>query len=52
MATSNNINTFNEFVGKADMKCKQCFLNLTLDDYPVIPTIEFNVLTVKIVFYG
>ena len=38
--TSNNINTFNEFVGKADMKGKQYLLDLTLDDYPVIPTID------------
>ena len=40
MVTSNNINTFNEFVGKADMKGKQYLLDLTLDDYPVIPTID------------
>ena len=38
--TSNNIQTFNEFVGKADMKGKQYLLDLTLDDYPVIPTID------------
>ncbi|WP_405305841.1 hypothetical protein [Methanobrevibacter sp.] len=38
--TSNNIRTFNEFVGKADMKGKQYLLDLTLEDYPVIPTID------------
>ena len=38
--TSNNINTFNEFVGKADMKGKQYLLDLTLEGYPVIPTID------------
>ncbi|MEE1133947.1 MAG: hypothetical protein UHW60_04190 [Methanobrevibacter sp.] len=37
---SNNINTFNEFVGKADMKGKQYLLDLTLAGYPVIPTID------------
>ena len=33
--SSNNIRTFNEFVGKADMKGKQYLLDLTLEDYPV-----------------
>lgn len=37
---SNNIKTFNEFKGKADMKGKQYLLDLTLEDYPVIPTID------------
>ncbi len=37
---SNNIKTFNEFSGKADMCGKQYLLNLTLDDFPVIPTID------------
>ena len=30
----------NEFVGKADMKGKQYLLDLTLECYPVIPTID------------
>ncbi len=38
--TSNSILTFNEFVGKADMKGKQYLLDLTLEGYPVIPTID------------
>lgn len=33
--SSNNFRTFNEFVGKADMKGKQYLLDLTLEDYPV-----------------
>lgn len=36
---SNNLKTFNEFTGKADMCGKQYLLDLTLKDYPVIPTI-------------
>ena len=38
--TSNNLKTFNEFAGKADMRGKQYLLDLTLDNYPVIPTID------------
>lgn len=32
--------TFNSFDGKADMKGKQYLLDLTLEGYPVIPTID------------
>lgn len=37
---SNNVKTFNEFTGKADMCGKQYLLDLTLDGFPVIPTID------------
>ena len=37
---SNNIKTFNEFSGKADMCGKQYLLDWTLEDFPVIPTID------------
>lgn len=37
---TNNLKTFNEFTGKADMKGKQYLLDLTLEKYPVIPTID------------
>lgn len=37
---SNNIKTFNEFTGKADMRGKQYLVDLTLEKYPVIPTID------------
>ena len=38
----------NEFVGKADMKGKQYLLDLTLECYPVIPTIDdLDNITVK-----
>lgn len=37
---SNNLKTFNEFCGKADMCGKQYLLDLTLDNFPVIPTID------------
>lgn len=37
---SQDILTFNSFDGKADMKGKQYLLELTKDNYPVIPTIE------------
>lgn len=36
---TNNLKTFNEFTGKADMKGKQYLLDLTLEKYPVIPTV-------------
>lgn len=36
----NEIKTFNEFTGKADMCGKQYLLDLTLEKYPVIPTID------------
>lgn len=36
----NNLNTFNDFKGKADMCGKQYLLDLTLEDYPVIPTVD------------
>ncbi len=36
----NNLKTFNEFNGKADMCGKQYLLDLTLEKYPVIPTID------------
>lgn len=35
----NNLKTFNEFTGKADMRGKQYLPELTLEKYPVIPTI-------------
>lgn len=35
-----NLKTFNEFSGKADMCGKQYLLDLTLENYPVIPTID------------
>ncbi len=35
-----NIQTFNEFTGKADMQGKQYLLDLTKANYPVIPTIN------------
>ncbi len=37
---SNNIKTFNEFSGKADMQGKQYLLDLTLEKFPVIPTVD------------
>ncbi len=37
---TNNLKTFNEFTGKADMCGKQYLLDLTLVKYPVIPTID------------
>ena len=37
---SDNLKTFNEFTGKADMCGKQYLLDLTLKNYPVIPTVE------------
>lgn len=37
---SNNIKTFNEFTGKADMRGKQYLVDLTLEKYPVTPTID------------
>lgn len=37
---SNNIRTFNDFSGKADMCGKQYLLDLTLEGFPVIPTID------------
>ena len=37
---SNNLKTFNDFTGKADMCGKQYLVDLTLEDYPVIPTID------------
>ena len=37
---TNNLKTFNEFVGKADMCGKQYLLDLTSEKYPVIPTID------------
>ena len=36
----NNLKTFNEFVGKADMCGKQYLLDLTAENFPVIPTVE------------
>ena len=36
----NNLKTFNEFVGKADMCGKQYLLHLTAEKFPVIPTVE------------
>lgn len=35
-----NLKTFNEFTGKADMCGKQYLLDLTLENFPVIPTID------------
>ena len=37
---TNNLKTFNEFVGNADMCGKQYLLDLTLEKYPVISTID------------
>ena len=37
---TNNLKTFNEFIGKADMCGKQYLLDLTSEKYPVIHTIE------------
>lgn len=37
---TNNLKTFNDFTGKADMRGKQYLLDLTLEKYPVIPTID------------
>lgn len=37
---TNKLKTFNEFMGKADMCGKQYLLDLTLEKYPVIPTID------------
>ena len=37
---TNELKTFNEFTGKADMCGKQYLLDLTLEHYPVIPTID------------
>ena len=37
---TNNLKTFNEFTGKADMCGKQYLLDLTSKEYPVIPTID------------
>ena len=37
---TNNLKTFNDFTGKADMCGKQYLLDLTLEGYPVIPTID------------
>lgn len=34
------LRTFNTFTGKADMRGKQYLLDLTQEDYPVIPTVE------------
>lgn len=36
----NHIKTFNTFTGKADMRGKQYLLDLTRENYPVIPTID------------
>ena len=36
----NRLNTFNTFTGKADMRGKQYLLQLTRQNYPVIPTVE------------
>lgn len=36
----NNLNTFNEFTGKADMCGKQYLIDLFNDNFPVIPTID------------
>ena len=35
-----NINIFNSFDGKADIKGKQYLLDLMNTEYPVIPTVE------------
>ncbi len=37
---ADNIKTFNEFTGKADMRGKQYLVDLTLENYPVTPTID------------
>ena len=37
---ANNIKTFNEFTGKADMRGKQYLVDMTLEKYPVTPTID------------
>lgn len=37
---TNNLKTFNEFSGKADMCGKEYLLTLTKENYPVIPTID------------
>ena len=36
----NGLNTFNTFSGKADMRGKQYLLELTRQNYPVIPTVD------------
>lgn len=36
----NHLNTFNTFDGRADMKGKQYLLELTRQNYPVIPTVD------------
>ena len=36
----NGLNTFNTFNGKADMRGKEYLLELTRQDYPVIPTVD------------
>lgn len=36
----NGLNTFNTFDGKADMRGKQYLLELTRQNYPVIPTVD------------
>ncbi|MCR5446078.1 MAG: hypothetical protein K6E80_00535 [Schwartzia sp.] len=36
----NKIKTFNDFTGKADMRGKQYLVDLTLEGYPVIPTVD------------
>lgn len=36
----NRLNTFNTFTGKADMRGKQYLLELTRQNYPVIPTVD------------
>lgn len=36
----NRLNTFNSFNGKADMRGKQYLLELTRQNYPVIPTVD------------
>lgn len=38
--TSKNLNTYNSFDGKADMKGKEYLIELTDAQYPVIPTID------------
>jgi len=40
LVKKNNICTFNSFDGKADIKGKEYLLNLTVEKYPVIPTID------------
>ena len=39
-ANSNTFITYNQMVGKGDMQGKQHLLDLTIQQYPVIPTIE------------